>query len=126
MHVYMYSNNTGGWSEEGVILDIENTNSTTLTCVTTHLTSFAVLFQGAKKVSNNTTTVYLSAIQTILTNNTTSSNTSLTNSTTIQTRSQTSAHDEALSIVSYIGCGISIICLLATIIIILLFRFVVL
>jgi len=63
----MHSNNTGGWSEEGVTLDIENTNSTTITCVTTHLTSFTVLFQGAKKVSNSTTTVYLSAMQTILT-----------------------------------------------------------
>jgi len=65
--LYMYSNNTGGWSEEGVTLDSENTYSTTITCVTTHLTSFAVLFQGVKKVSNYTTTVYLSVIQTILT-----------------------------------------------------------
>ena len=54
------------------------------------------------------------------------SNTSLSNSTTInQAITETSADDEALSIVSYIGCGISIICLLATIIIILLFRLVV-
>jgi len=56
-----------------------------------------------------------------------SSNTSSTNSSQIipekSTHDQeTSAHDKALSIVSYIGCGISIISLLATIIIILLFR----
>ena len=44
-------NNTGGWSDEGVLLDDNNTNSTTITCVTKHLTSFAVLFQGARKVS---------------------------------------------------------------------------
>jgi len=49
---------------------------------------------------------------------------SMTNSTTAtnQTSPDTSTHDEALSVVSYIGCGISIICLLATIIIIVLFR----
>ncbi|XP_065897877.1 adhesion G protein-coupled receptor L4-like [Dysidea avara] len=78
---------TGGWSEEGVFLDVENTNSTTITCVTKHLTSFAVLVDttGAAQKTHRT-------------------------------------HAQSLSIVSYIGCGVSIICLLATIIIILLFR----
>ena len=50
-YMYIYRNNTGGWSEEGVFLDVENTNSTTITCVTKHLTSFSVLFRGAKKVN---------------------------------------------------------------------------
>ncbi|XP_065911567.1 cadherin EGF LAG seven-pass G-type receptor 1-like isoform X2 [Dysidea avara] len=80
-------NNTGGWSEKGVFLDVENTNSTTVTCITKHLTSFAVLVDS---------------------------------SGTINSIPQVEA--KTLSIVSYIGCGISIICLLATIIIILLFR----
>ncbi|XP_065911525.1 adhesion G protein-coupled receptor L3-like [Dysidea avara] len=80
-------NDTGGWSEEGVFLDAENTNSTTITCVTNHLTSFAVL------VDSHRTTSKISSSQA-----------------------------RSLSIVSYIGCGVSIICLLATIIIIILFR----
>ena len=48
-----FSDDTGGWSEEGVFLDVENTNSTTITCVTKHLTSFAVLVDttGAAQVS---------------------------------------------------------------------------
>ena len=46
-----YSNQTGGWSEEGVILDLENTNSTTITCVTNHLTSFAVLVDSSGTIS---------------------------------------------------------------------------
>ncbi|XP_065911452.1 adhesion G protein-coupled receptor L4-like isoform X3 [Dysidea avara] len=111
-------NNTGGWSEEGVFLDVENTNSTTITCVTKHLTSFSVLFRGAKKKGPRTFDTPIT-----VSNNMSLSNTSLSNSTTInQAITETSADDEALSIVSYIGCGISIICLLATIIIILLFR----
>ena len=45
------SNDTGGWSEEGVFLDAENTNSTTITCVTNHLTSFAVLVDSHRTTS---------------------------------------------------------------------------
>ena len=50
---FFHSDDTGGWSEEGVFLDVENTNSTTITCVTRHLTSFAVLVDttGAADVS---------------------------------------------------------------------------
>ena len=53
-HIH-HSNDTGGWSEEGVFLDVENTNSTTITCVTKHLTSFAVLVDssGTINVSHN-------------------------------------------------------------------------
>jgi len=45
----MCSNQIGGWSEKGVDLHAESTDS--ITCVAKHLTSFAVLFRGAKKVS---------------------------------------------------------------------------
>ena len=38
-----HSNQAGGWSQEGVQLDEYNSNETTVTCLTTHLTSFAVL-----------------------------------------------------------------------------------
>ena len=39
----MNSNQAGGWSPEGVRLDEDNSNDTRVTCLTTHLTSFAVL-----------------------------------------------------------------------------------
>jgi len=53
--LHICSNYTGGWSEEGVFLDVESTNSTSITCVTKHLTSFAVLVDssGTIGVSNN-------------------------------------------------------------------------
>jgi len=41
--VYYHSNQAGGWSQEGVQLDKDNSNVTIVTCFTTHLTSFAVL-----------------------------------------------------------------------------------
>jgi len=37
------SNQVGGWSGEGVELDGDSSNETTVTCVSSHLTSFAVL-----------------------------------------------------------------------------------
>ena len=37
------SNQVGGWSTEGVALDRSQSNKTSVTCTTTHLTSFAVL-----------------------------------------------------------------------------------
>jgi len=39
----LYSNQIGGWSGEGVELDEDNSNETTITCTSNHLTSFAVL-----------------------------------------------------------------------------------
>ena len=39
----VYSNQVGGWSTEGVDLDTNHSNKTSVTCLTTHLTSFAVL-----------------------------------------------------------------------------------
>jgi len=37
------SNQAGGWSREGVNYDGDNSNDTRVTCLATHLTSFAVL-----------------------------------------------------------------------------------
>ena len=37
------SNQAGGWSQQGVRLDDNNSNETRVTCLATHLTSFAVL-----------------------------------------------------------------------------------
>jgi len=37
------SNQAGGWSQEGVSYDEDNSNDTRVTCLATHLTSFAVL-----------------------------------------------------------------------------------
>jgi len=42
-YTLLHSDQAGGWSHEGVTLDIHNSNETTVTCFTTHLTSFAVL-----------------------------------------------------------------------------------
>ena len=39
----IYSNRIGGWSTEGLTIDRSNSNNTLVTCLTTHLTSFAVL-----------------------------------------------------------------------------------
>ena len=39
----LYSNQIGGWSVEGLTVDKINSNKTSVTCLTRHLTSFAVL-----------------------------------------------------------------------------------
>ena len=39
----MCSNQTGGWSTEGLTVDRSQSNEMSVTCTTTHLTSFAVL-----------------------------------------------------------------------------------
>ena len=38
-----FSNQIGGWSTEGLTVDRNCSNGTSITCLTTHLTSFAVL-----------------------------------------------------------------------------------
>ena len=38
-----YSNQIGGWSTMGLSLDESQSSKTSATCLTTHLTSFAVL-----------------------------------------------------------------------------------
>jgi len=40
---YKCSNQAGGWSSEGVLFDESNSDATKVTCLATHLTSFAVL-----------------------------------------------------------------------------------
>ena len=37
------SNQMGGWSTEGLTVDRSQSNGTSVTCITMHLTSFAVL-----------------------------------------------------------------------------------
>ncbi|XP_065905683.1 latrophilin-like protein LAT-2 isoform X2 [Dysidea avara] len=71
-------NQAGGWSQEGLRLDNSSTD-TRITCLTTHLTSFAVLVsvRGTKPTPA----------------------------------------DDALSIISYIGCAISLVCLCLSIVI---------
>jgi len=39
----LYSTHTGGWSTEGLTVDESRSNKTVVACLTTHLTSFAVL-----------------------------------------------------------------------------------
>ncbi|XP_065905004.1 uncharacterized protein [Dysidea avara] len=72
-------NLAGGWSQEGVKLDDDKSNDTRVTCLTNHLTSFAVLVS-------------------------------------VRGTEPTPA-DEALSVVSYIGCAISLMCLCLSIVI---------
>ena len=49
-----YSKQIGGWSVEGLTVDKINSNRTSVTCLTRHLTSFAVLvnIQDEKPVRN--------------------------------------------------------------------------
>ena len=50
----LYSNQIGGWSMEGLTVDKDHSNKTSVTCLTRHLTSFAVLvsIQDEKPVRN--------------------------------------------------------------------------
>ena len=41
--VHNFSNQVGGWSTKGVMVDESLSNETSVTCLTRHLTSFAVL-----------------------------------------------------------------------------------
>ena len=41
--MYICSNQIGGWSTEGLTVDESHSNKMSVTCITTHLTSFAVL-----------------------------------------------------------------------------------
>ena len=47
------SNAMGGWSDRDVFMDVENSNSTTITCITKHLTSFAVLVDHSGTITDN-------------------------------------------------------------------------
>ncbi|XP_065915770.1 adhesion G-protein coupled receptor D1-like [Dysidea avara] len=75
----------GGWSSTG--LSVETFDDTTITCTSTHLTSFAVLVDvsgASRKVPE--------------------------------------AQRKALSIVSYIGCAVSLLCLIAAAILFIIYR----
>ena len=51
------SNQTGGWSSAGITLATNRSNETTVTCFSTHLTSFAILagIQNETQVAMATT-----------------------------------------------------------------------
>ncbi|XP_065909246.1 uncharacterized protein [Dysidea avara] len=72
-------NQAGGWSQEGLRLDRFNSTDKTVTCLTTHLTSFAVLVSVDYMYVDH-------------------------------------GPEYALSIISYIGCAISLVCLVLSII----------
>lgn len=40
--IKLYSNQTGGWSTKGLSIDRRHSNRTSITCLTTHFTSFGV------------------------------------------------------------------------------------
>ena len=58
--IYFYSNQIGGWSAEGLTVDESHSNETLVTCLTTHLTSFAVLvsIQDERPVRNEVAAIY--------------------------------------------------------------------
>ena len=58
--IYFYSNQIGGWSTEGLTVDESQSNKTLVTCLTTHLTSFAVLvsIQDERPVRNEVAAIY--------------------------------------------------------------------
>lgn len=43
IYLCLLRNQTGGWSTAGITLDQSRSNVTTVRCLSTHLTSFAVL-----------------------------------------------------------------------------------
>ena len=79
----------GGWLSDGIITEI--IDNTTVRCLSSHLTSFAVLVDVSGTYSKTV------------------------NETDPVVR-------EALSVVSYIGCSISVVCLIATIVFLLALR----
>lgn len=104
MFIILTLSGNGGWDFTNVITD--DINGLSITCNTTHLTSFAVLVD----VSGQSTRVFKNQII-------------MLHAFTIQ-HFQSEAESTALSIVSYIGCGISMFCLLIAIIVLTVYRFV--
>ena len=87
--IYYSSTDFGSWVSDGIITEI--INDTTVRCLSSHLTSFAVLVDVSgthSETANETSPVV----------------------------------NTALSIVSYFGCAVSIVCLVATIIFLLTFK----
>ena len=97
--IYHSSNSYGRWVSDDTIKVDALINDTTVRCLSYHLTSFAVLVS----------VVDLDEPVTIDDNN-------ATNQTNETTPTIVSLEDNLLSIVSYVGCSISIVCLMATIV----------
>ena len=102
--VYNFSIGDGSWEISGVTTNSLSTsgNYTTLQCSSTHLTSFAVLVDvaGGLEVKNLPSTKFQTCVKTWLIH-------------FMQNIEQ--AERKALQIVSYVGCAISILCLVLTI-----------
>ena len=80
---------SGGWASEGIVTEI--INESTVRCLSQHLTSFAVLVDVEGTYSE-------------------------TNAHDSNNSNAEEIHEVALSAVSYVGCAISIICLLITVV----------
>lgn len=98
--IYHSSISYGRWVSDDTIKVDAIINDTTVRCLSYHLTSFAVLVN----------VVDLDESVPIDDNNVTNQTTNETTPTII------SLEDNVLSIVSYVGCSISIVCLMATIV----------
>lgn len=97
--IYHSSISYGRWVSDDTIKVDALINDTTVRCLSYHLTSFAVLVN----------VVDLDESDPIGDNN-------ATNQTNETTPTIISLEDNVLSIVSYVGCSISIVCLMATIV----------
>ena len=97
--IYYSSTSYGRWVSDDTIKVDALINDTTVRCLSYHLTSFAVLVN----------VVDLDESDPIGDNN-------ATNQTNETTPTIISLEDNVLSIVSYVGCSISIVCLMATIV----------
>lgn len=92
------STSYGGWVSDGVIAEI--IDNSTVKCLSSHLTSFSVLVDiVADEIMND-------------------------NNDTNATETDTGIEEQILSVVSYIGCSVSIFCLAITIIWLLSFGYV--
>ena len=97
----------GDWDTEGVTVIRNSREDSTIICNSTHLTSFAVLVD----VSGGHEVCYRNVIHYY----------SITNSMLIL-KKFSSEEREILSVISYVGCGISIVCLLLTIAVLLYYK----
>ena len=57
----LHSNQIGGWSTDGLTVDTVHSNRTTVTCLTRHLISFAVLVNAQNENSVRIYSVYYSS-----------------------------------------------------------------
>ena len=108
----MNSFGNGSWIDNSVSTKCISTsgNQTSVICASTHLTSFAVLVDVTGALGVNTVMVVIMSILMML------------------SYLQKVSTDEqyALKIVSYVGCAVSIICLIITVVFFLLQRYIIL